>query len=143
MHKTGANISYQSLNFFSSSLFFQHYTKTCDLTKKFTMSYYCLFCKTKIISFVLKYEKASLSIQQKWRVRLISMTSLDSVSSRINVKEGTSVQNWKILMTAKISRAAKKDTLKSAKSMPLQVTDLKNVLPTNTKSHPQTKIMNC
>ena len=62
------------------------------------------------------------------------MTSLVTVGSKVNAKEGTLKQNVKILRTAKASKAAPKDTPKGAKGMHGEIVDSKMVVLMTTRS---------
>ena len=56
-------------------------------------------------------------------------------------KKSTLILNVKIWTIAKASRAAKKYTLRSAKSMPLQIAELAKVVLTGTRNQSKIKII--
>jgi hypothetical protein len=65
-----------------------------------------------------------------------------TVGSKVSATRYTSVQNVQILKDARTLKAVKNGIQKGATDMPLEAADLKMVVPINTKSQPQMKILN-
>ena len=70
------------------------------------------------------------------------MTSSVTVGSRVNAKGSNLQQNVKIWRTAKVSKAATKDTPKGAKGLHGEIVDLKMVVLITTRSQLSMKIIN-